>query len=123
MSQTRPQDAPQSRPVKVAAGGVKKARNDGAKVITANDLVSGAVVYWTRERAWTGDLAAAVVLEGDEALRELAAATADEARAVGPYLMDVDRVGTPAGRGRLREEIRNAGPTIHPQFRRHGAEA
>ena len=114
MSQTARQtpDAAPARPVKIAAGGVKKARNEGAKVITANDLLTGRVVYWTAERSWTESLERALVVEGDRALAELALATADEARSVGPYLMDVEPGGIPSGRARLRETIRLAGPTI-----------
>ncbi|MEO1657915.1 MAG: DUF2849 domain-containing protein [Pseudomonadota bacterium] len=105
-------------PVKIAAGGVKKGKNTGTKVITANHLFSGEVIYWTADGSWTEDLLSAVILEGDTALEALQAATADEARAVGPYLMDVEADHAPSGRGRLREEIRDAGPTIHPQFGR-----
>ena len=111
------------QPVKIAAGGVKKGRNAGSKVITANDLFSGAVIYWTRERGWTEDLREALVVEGEHALAELSFATADEARSVGPYLMDVESDGAPAGRARLRETIRDAGPTIHPAFGRQALRA
>jgi len=116
MSQTKP-DSP-SQPVKIQAGGVKKARNEGLKVITANDLFGGHVIYWTKDRSWTDRLSEAVILEGDAALSELTLAVADESRSVGPYLMDVSAENLPAGRGRLREEIRDLGPTIHPQFGR-----
>ncbi|MEM0927751.1 MAG: DUF2849 domain-containing protein [Pseudomonadota bacterium] len=105
-------------PVKIAAGGVKKGKNTGIKVITANDLFSGEVIYWKADGSWTEDLVSAVILEGDAALEALQKAAADESRAVGPYLMDVEANHTPSGRGRLREEIRDAGPTIHPQFGR-----
>ena len=105
-------------PVKIAAGGVKKGKNTGTKVITANDLLSGVVIYWGADGSWTEELASAAILEGEAALEALEAATADEARAVGPYLMDVESNHTPSGRGRLREEIRDAGPTILPQFGR-----
>ncbi|MEM7739241.1 MAG: DUF2849 domain-containing protein [Pseudomonadota bacterium] len=105
-------------PVKIAAGGVKKGKNSGRKVITANDLFSGETIYWRADGAWTEELVTAVILEGEAALEALQQATADEARAVGPYLMDVEADHMPSGRGRLREEIRDAGPTIHPQFGR-----
>ena len=105
-------------PVKIAAGGVKKGKNTGIKVITANDLFSGKVIYWRTDGSWTGELVTAATLEGEAALEALEKATADEACAVGPYLMDVEADHAPSGRGRLREEIRDAGPTIHPQFGR-----
>lgn len=105
-------------PAKISAGGVKKIKNEGLKVITANDLFSGAVVYWTASKSWTEDLREAQIVEGAIALEELARATADEARSVGPYLMDVDAESKPSGRFRLREEIRDWGPTTHPEFTR-----
>lgn len=116
MSEARPD--PNRRPVKIQAGGVKKARNEGTKVITANDLLSGAVIYWRADHSWTEDLGEAAILEGADALDALEQAAADEARSVGPYLMDVEDDRSPSGRGRLREEIREVGPTIHPEFSR-----
>lgn len=118
MSATAPTKEADAAPEKIAAGGVKKGKNQGLKVVTANDLFSGAVVYWTMAGAWTEDLDEAMIVEGPAALTELQKATADEARSVGPYLMDIDTNHTPTGRGRLREVIREAGPTIHPQFGR-----
>lgn len=118
MSATAPRPATREAPAKIAAGGVKKARNEGLKVVTANDLLSGAVVYWTKGGAWTNDLSAAFLVEGQAALAELARASADEGRAVGPYLMDVTADRAPSGRARLRETIRKSGPTIHPEFGR-----
>lgn len=111
-----------SAPAKVSAGGVKKARNVGLKAVTANDLMSGVVVYYTGSD-WTEDLREAAVAEGEAAMTLLEAAQTDEGRAVGPYLMDVEEEGgapVPAGRATLRERIRKIGPTIHPEFRRSG---
>ncbi|WP_370335987.1 DUF2849 domain-containing protein [Parvularcula marina] len=108
-------------PAKISAGGVKKTRNVGLKTVTANDLMSGAAVYLTKDGAWTEDLADAIVAEGERALGLLSLAETDEARIVGPYLMDVEAedAGTaPSGRATLRETIRRAGPTIHPEFAR-----
>jgi len=122
MSQTLPQSTPVAAPAKIATGGVKKGRNEGTKVITANDLFTGGVIYWSPDRSWTEDLAQALVVEGDAALTELAVAKADEAHSVGPYLMDVGDDASPSGRARLREAIRHDGPTIHPQFARQFAE-
>ncbi len=106
---------------KISAGGVKKGKNEGQKVITGNRLTDGVVVYFTDDDMWTEDIDSAEVVEGDVALTRLDVAVADEAHVVGPYLMDVSIANgqiVPAGRGLLRETIREAGPTIHPQFSR-----
>lgn len=111
-------------PTKISAGGVKKARNAGQKVVTANRLADGMVIYFTPSAAWSEDLAAAHVVEGEDAMAVLAQATADESQSVGPYLMDVavDAGGIrPTGRALLRETIRDRGPTIHPEFGRQAA--
>ncbi|MEM9839427.1 MAG: DUF2849 domain-containing protein [Pseudomonadota bacterium] len=123
MSQTAIQQAAVTPAQKISTGGVKKGRNTGTKVITANDLFSGAVIYWTSERTWTEDMAKALVVSGDDAMAQLTVAISDEGRSVGPYLMDIDEDGSPAGRGKLRERIRDAGPTIHPEFARQRKEA
>lgn len=108
-----------SEPKKISAGGVKKTKNIGLKTITANDLMTGEVIYFTSEGTWSMNLINAAVAEGERAMALLDKALADEARAVGPYLMDVDPGAEgprPAGRATLRETIRRAGPTIHPEF-------
>ncbi|WOI53134.1 DUF2849 domain-containing protein [Parvularcula sp. LCG005] len=114
-------DTPAEKPAKISVGGVKKGRNEGLKIVTANRLVDGVVVYQTDDQQWTEDLGAATIVEGEDALALLDWALTDEGHVVGPYLMDVDEAETgvqPDGRGRLREEIRDRGPTIHPQFGR-----
>lgn len=123
MSQTQATSQQTEQPVKISAGGVKKAKAAGTKVITANDLFSGAVIYWKADGSWTEDLSEAQILEGPAALDTLQKAVADEANSVGPYLMDVEDNHAPAGRARLRETIREAGPTIHPEFGRQAQRA
>ncbi|NNU15769.1 DUF2849 domain-containing protein [Parvularcula sp. ZS-1/3] len=108
--------------VKIATGGVKKGKNQGLKVVTANDLFTGAVIYWSKGDLWTEDLSDALAVEGSDALTALEKAFADEKAAVGPYLMDVEPDLSPSGRGRLRETIRDRGPTIHPEFGRQAEE-
>ena len=106
-------------PVKISTGGVKKARNEGVKAITANRLADGLPVYLTNEGAWSLALVDAARFEGAVALDALAAAGARETEVVGPYLMDIEEaVDTPSpdGRGRLREEIRRDGPTIPSDY-------
>jgi hypothetical protein len=83
-------------------------RRGGPQVVTANDLVSGAVVFWTGE-GWSRDPDDARVLHEPEAQRAaLAAAEADGLRVIGAYLAAVGDDGLV----RLRERIRTTGPTI-----------
>jgi hypothetical protein len=96
--------APQQQKLKIA----------GPVVVTANRTTDGAVVYWTRAAAWTNDLgAAAVVTNATDAGALLAAAKADDVKAIDAYVAPV-MLG-PDGRarpGNLRERIRLAGPTV-----------
>jgi len=83
-------------------------RRGGPQVVTANDLVSGAVVFWTGA-GWSHAPADARVLHEAEAQQQaLAAAEADGLRVVGAYLAAVGDDGLV----RLRERIRTTGPTI-----------
>lgn len=86
-----------------------KAKHTGPAVLTANHLLSGAVVFWTgtgwsprldeAERAADADARAALDAVG---LYEEAANTV-----VGAYLVVLDEAGTPVA---LRERQRLAGP-------------
>ena len=83
-------------------------RRGGPQVVTANDLSSGAVVFWTGA-GWSRDPDDARVLREPEAQQQaLAAAAADDLRVVGAYLAAVGDDGLV----RLRERIRTTGPTI-----------
>ena len=94
----------------------KAAKEGPAKIITANDLRDGLVVFLDREGGWTADIAAARVV-ADGAELEAAVAFAGEqsdARIVlEAYPIDVvvsDGVPVPV---RLRERIRaKRGPTV-----------
>ena len=83
-------------------------RKAEASILTANDLVSGGVIFWTGSD-WSPEPAAATVLTDPKGQAEaLAHAQADGLRAVDPYLAAVN------GNGflRLRERIRTTGPSI-----------
>ena len=80
------------------------------KVLTANRLADGAVVYLAAS-GWTERLEAAVRLEDDAASAALARAESQGTAVVGPYLVDADAAGV-VGRERLRETIRATGPTV-----------
>ena len=81
------------------------------KVLTANDLRDGSVLYRSWTGGWTHDLARAERLDEADAPAALAAAEAKEGEVVGPYLVSVGVAG-PDGRDRNKERIRSAGPTV-----------
>lgn len=86
------------------------ARIKSPVVITANDLLTGEVVYLDPSRRWLPELSAAKVFDVlDEAEGELAAAFS-EAKVVGAYLAEVsnDTAVTPR---HYRECFRLKGPS------------
>lgn len=92
----------------------QKRKIHGPVVITANRLGDGAVVYRTAAGGWSTELAAAAVATtGETATELLAAAGADYVSAVDPYVAPVElQSGRRVVPGNLREQIRQAGPTI-----------
>ena len=86
------------------------------KVITAWLSTTGRVVYLTRERDWSEDIAKAEVLTGAGASDILSWAAKDQTRVADPYFMQVSPDGKVAGRETIRETIRARGPTNHPMF-------
>ncbi|MCX2724062.1 DUF2849 domain-containing protein [Roseibium salinum] len=86
------------------------------KVITANRLLKGDVVWLGESGTWVERITLARIFEGKEAVAEgLAIGAEAESRqeVVGVYEMDVtveDGVIVPV---RLREKIRATGPTTH----------
>ncbi|WJS02245.1 DUF2849 domain-containing protein [Roseibium aggregatum] len=89
------------------------------KVITANRLLNGDVVWLAENGSWVERISLAKVYDGKEAV---AAALAEGLEAeknqkvVGVYEMDVtveEGVIVPV---RLREKIRATGPTTHPEL-------
>lgn len=91
-----------------------------AKIVSANDLLDGDVIFLARDGGWTRAIEDAQVAHAtDDADRLLAAAAADFAHAVAPYLVDVtiDAAGRPRPI-HYRERIRLAGPTNRPDLGR-----
>lgn len=86
-----------------------------AKVVTANALIEGDVVYFTADGQWTRDHAKAELIE-DEAHAQLRLLKADRQRdrVVGAYLADA-RMG-PNGPEPIhfREAFRTRGPSNYP---------
>jgi hypothetical protein len=81
------------------------------KVLTANRLVDGVVVYLSPDGRWTHDFAQAARLAPEAAADALGQAQAQPRMLVGPYLVEVDGQ-TVEPRERLRETIRAEGPTV-----------
>lgn len=91
----------------------QKIKISGPVVITANRTGDGAVVYRDASGGWTTALAdAAVATTAPQAAELLAAAAADDIRAVGPYIAPVKRSEGGLVPGNLRERIRLRGPTF-----------
>lgn len=82
------------------------------KAVTANLLTDGAVVYLDRAGNWTPHIRHAALYEDDKARQVLEKAATRITEVADLYLMDTAEHGIPAGRARLREAIRAAGPTV-----------
>jgi len=81
------------------------------KIITANRLSDGRVIYWDVNGQPNIDFAAALQIEAEAADALLAKACARPDVFVNPYLTDVVD-GVPSGRDRLKETIRSKGPSV-----------
>ena len=90
------------------------------KVLTANDLKSGEVVFW-KDGRWVIRFHDGDHFDGDEAAAPaLAVAEGQPTVVVAPYLIDVEQIDghwTPTA---FRERLRALGPSNHPQ---HGKQA
>ena len=86
-----------------------------AKVLTANRLSDGAVVFWTAARDWSTDYRESCLLpESDKADAEEAGRLAEKNRVVvGAYLIEAeDRDDGEIHLVKVRERIRADGPTV-----------
>ncbi len=82
------------------------------KVVTANALIEGDVVYQTAQDDWTRKLSEAEVLtEEDQAKLRLLQAEGQPEHVVGAYLADVSRGDTGPEPTHFREEFRRTGPS------------
>jgi len=90
------------------------------KVITANHLVGGQVVFLNDDREWTGDISQARLAGSEEETAALtAAAQADEEIniIVSAYLIDVEQDDNGAiVPVRFRERLRLNGPSVRPDL-------
>lgn len=82
------------------------------KLLTANRLIDGRVVWLAAARRWTDRIDEAAALTPEEAEAALAFATAQATVVVGAYLVDLDAASDIVARERLKETIRSSGPTV-----------
>lgn len=83
------------------------------KVVTANDLLEGDVIYYTADQKWSRSLSDATILTEQEKANSLLAIAEKEIDAiVGAYLADVkiNSAGKPIP-AHFREEFRTKGPS------------
>lgn len=81
------------------------------KIVTANRLSDGRVIYADASGDPVGALDQAGRFDGDAADVALLQAALRPATFVNPYLVEVDD-GRPSGRDRFKELIRSQGPTV-----------
>lgn len=83
-----------------------------SKIVSANDLFAGDVVYLTSAHGWTRDLRAAAVADSKAEAEALHVAAHQPDRVVDPYLVDValDDDGLPFP-SHVREKFRDRGPS------------
>ncbi len=92
---------------------------DQFQVVTANDLLSGKVVFMTGNRTWSADIRHAVRFDSQTAAHAvLAQVVAQDPMVVGPYLVDVSATGMPL---HFREVFRITGPTNRNLNRQNAA--
>ena len=95
------------------------ARTKSPRIVSANALLEGDVVYLAAEGGWTRDLASAAVAADDAEAEAYLAAADQPAKVVGSYLVDVelDASGFPTPL-HFREAFRDRGPTNRPDLGR-----
>ncbi|WP_396593487.1 DUF2849 domain-containing protein [Brevundimonas sp. R86498] len=81
------------------------------KIVTANRLSDGRVIYATASGDPVETFAEAGQFEDEAAHLALSRAAGDPATFVNPYLVEVT-AGRPSGRDRFKEQIRAQGPTV-----------
>lgn len=89
------------------------------QAVTASLLVEGLVVYLTADGRWSQSLQDAAVAEGKEAGDALLAKAQPSVAAnlvVEPYLFEVESADKPLVAASVREQIRQAGPTVRPDL-------
>ena len=82
------------------------------KIVTANDLLEGDVIYLTADDRWSRSMAEAeLITEEARAQERLALAEAQQNRVVGPYLADAKPGPNGPEPVHFREDFRRTGPS------------
>lgn len=92
------------------------------RLLTANRLTDGAVVYLHADGGWTERVDDARVAAGPaeaDALVETGGQERNARQIVDPYLVDLTDANERARPHRLRERIRAVGPTVRPDLARY----
>ena len=93
-------------------------------ILTANDLLTGATIYWTGA-GWSPAIDAALVTADEEdaqALEAKRALSEASGETVEPYLATARHDGGHVKPAHYREKIRIVGPTFRDDFGRAGTE-
>ena len=89
------------------------------KILAANRLTDGVAVWLGEDDVWVEDISQARVVrdkEGEESLLRTGEVAFQRNEVVDAELVDVEVVDGAIRPLRLRERIRAAGPTIHPEI-------
>ena len=96
---------------------------DYSKILTANDLRLGDVVYWTSDQRWARVITDAVLFtDTATAEAELATAFAQSNQVVSPYLVDAITTETGPVPAHFREAFRMRGPSNYPHGKQEQAQ-
>lgn len=88
------------------------ARSFTPKIVTANALIEGDVIYLAENDTWTRDLQnAAIITDEADADVRLISAAAQTSVAVGVYLTDIEVSPDGLKTKHFREEFRKLGPS------------
>ena len=90
------------------------------KIVTANQLSDGALVYLDDDAGWTTHQSKAAKFSDQDAKVVLCTVLTRTEVIADAYLVDIDDSGALSGRERLREAIRREGPTVRPDLARVG---
>lgn len=82
-----------------------------SKVLTANALLDGDVIYFTAERRWVTTLSDAALYEDKDSAEAALASVQDDLALVGPYLADAIKGENGPEPTHFREEFRRTGPS------------